>query len=389
MTSIYLDHAAATPTYSEVLSAMQEAAEIFGNPSSVHSHGRAARDLIDAARISCAKLLDCETSEIIFTSGATESVNLAMVGGFLGRCTQHPSTPDKTNVSPLGKGRIFLSPLCHASMWGAAEFLEKHFGAEICLLPITKEGFFAPAVFENGFFEDATLIAVEHGNSEIGLIQSVEKIGETIRNCKNPPIFIVDAAASIVTEDISLQKLGADFIALSGEKFGGPKGAGILLKSKNVKLEPLFLGSHEFGFRGGTENVLGIVGIAKSLEIHEKNKNSLKKQFLEFHQFARNFFEQNFPQLQITTPKQEFLPHIFHFLLETGDAPTFVTKCDLAGLSISAGSACGSGNVSGSRVLEKMGFSKVESQRGVRISFGPGTTKKELEKAWKVIDKNF
>ena len=377
---IYLDHAASTSLYPEAIQAMQRACKIIGNPSSIHFQGREAKSILDEARIKCAEILCCNASEVIFTSGATESLNLAMIGGYLARRS--------------GGGTVWVSPLSHACVRGAADFLKKHFGAAVCFLPLDKHGFFAKKTFDPNFFKGSALVAVEHGNSEIGLLQPVEKIGEAIKAMSDKgddfPVFIVDCAASIVTESISFEKLCADFVALSGEKFGGPKGSGILLKNKNTPLEPIFKGSQEFGLRGGTENIQAVAGIAKALELHERGRSGLNNKWQELHRFIRNYFQEKWPHLRITTPEKNFLPHIFHFLLGGGmSSGLFVAKCDLGGLSISAGSACASGCVRGSSVLKNLGVSEEDSGRGVRISLGRETSFSDVQRCLEILGDNF
>ena len=179
----------------------------------------------------------------------------------------------------------------------------------------------------------------------------------------------------------------ADFITISGEKFGGPSGCGILLKKQEAPLIPLFAGPHEFGHRAGTENSIGIIGLAKALEIHLEQHDELRSHLLELHKFTREYCEKHLPRCVITTPEKNFLPHVFHFLLPDGDSETFVAKCDLAGLSISAGSACSSGAVGVSKVLQNMGHDKNEARKGVRVSFGRGTTTEEVGKGLEIMRK--
>ncbi len=372
MTATYLDHAASTTLCPEAERAIQDTSAIIGNPSATHAHGRAARAILDQSRFKCSQIFGCKTNEVLFTSGATEAINMAMIGSYL---------------ASGKKRKIWLSPLCHKSMWESAEFLRQNFDAQIELIPVTKDGFFAPEIFEPDFFSDAILIVVEHGNSELGILQPVEQIGKATSGLENPPLLIIDTAASIVTEDISLKKFKADFCTISAEKFGGPKGAGILIKKESAPLEPLFRGSQEFGLRGGTENISGIAGMARALEIHEGTKDKLKVHLTSLHQFTRDYFEKNFPTLKITTPTDNFCPHIFHFLLDEMMADLFVSQCDLEGVLISAGSACSSSSITGSRVLKNLGYTEEEAKKGIRISFGQDTTQKDLEKVFSVFQK--
>ncbi len=377
MTYIYLDHAAQTFPRKAVIEVSQETLELsLGNPSSVNQLGQKGRAIVDGARISVAKHLQAQQEAIIFTSGATEAISLAIIGGYL--------------ALPKKKGVIYTSPLVHSCIWEALKFLEKNFKTEIKFLPITKTGFLDLETIGESVFSGADLIISEHGNSEIGLLQPVTKIGKKMikwaeENDALKPLFIVDAAASMVTETISLEYLKADMIALSGEKFGGLSGSGVLLKSNSVELNPITGGSHEFGLRGGTENVVGIQALSKALELHIASQTEMRERFLKYHKLVNTFFEQKMDSFQIVTPKENFLPHIFHFILPTEKAALFVAKCDLAGLAVSAGSACSSGSIAGSKVLKNLGFSSDVAERGIRLSWGWNTTESEIKKALEVI----
>ncbi|MCK5461326.1 aminotransferase class V-fold PLP-dependent enzyme [Candidatus Gracilibacteria bacterium] len=385
MSEIYLDHAAATPIYPEVLEKISEAGKIcFGNPSSIHQEGIKVKTILDETRYGVAKFFECKIGEVVFTSGATESLNLAIIGNYL-----HQRVGDKTF-----KGTIFISPLVHASITGACTFLEKHFGAEIKFLPIENSGFLNMEQIDAKIFDKANIIVCEHGNSEIGIVQPIAKLGKKIKKYreekeKGTPVFIVDTAASVVTEKISLSHQVCDMLTVSGEKFGAGAGSGILIKQSKVLLSSLFHGSHEFGLRGGTENWLGILGLKEALKLHEKNRVKMREHFKTLQEFARKYFIEKFPEIKITTPRKNFLPHIFHFRLLKESGELFVQKCDLDGVCISAGAACSSGNVSGSSILKNIGCSDKEAKRGIRISFGRNTMENDLKKAFEIFEKHF
>ena len=224
--SVYLDHAACTklrPLVKDFLRSENLEEKFFGNPSSIHQNGRTVRQVIDESRQIIKDIVECEIDEIIFTSGATESLRLAIVGGYLGI-----ETPRK---------KIFVSPLCHSAVFSALNFLEKYFEVEINFLPLDKQGFLDIENISDDIFENSDLIIVEHGNSEIGVLQPVIKLGrkiEAFKSITSPlrgtplklrgdksefPLFIVDAAASVVTERVGLKFQKADLMVFSGEKF--------------------------------------------------------------------------------------------------------------------------------------------------------------------------
>ncbi len=381
--SVYLDHAASTPPYLVVQDQLQRLiSQAHGNPSSIHQIGRKSRSLIDTARITIAKLFECQLDEIIFTSGATEAMHLGIVGSFLSHYQ-----PEASNHHPK---KIYVSPLVHSCVQNALQYLENNYAVEIKHLPLTAGGYIDVENIESGIFETASHIILEHGNSETGHLQPVAKLGKKINkwkeeNKENPkPILIVDAAASAVTEKISLEYQKCDMLILSGEKIGGISGTGVLVKKKSIEIQPLIIGSQEFGFRGGTENIIGIYALGKALEIKEEERDREVERLRDLHSYLCEQFMNKLPHYQVTTPIENNLPHIFHFILPEEKAEIFVQRADLAGFCISAGSACSSGAITGSKALINLGFTEQESQRGVRISFGTSTTKKEINQflAW-------
>lgn len=371
MNHIYLDHAAATEMYGAVQTKLQNFldSDLYGNPSSVHEMGRKSRNILDQARIDASKIFECQLDEIFFTSGATEAMGLGIVGGYLG-----PRSEKRE------ERKVLVSPLVHSCVWGAVGFLEQNFGVEVETLPITDEGFLDLKKIDEKLLGSAAMIVVEHGNSEIGVVQPVAKLGKMLDKLEEEkPLLIVDCAASVVCEKISLEYQKCDMLVISGEKFGAPAGSGLLLKRKDVKLQPLVNGSQEFGFRGGTENVFGIYGLVEALKQKESRRGAERESLKALHAYFRSEFVKRFPDYEVTTPEKDFLPHIFHFRLPEEKAEVFVQRADLAGFCISAGSACSSGAITGSRALQNLGLSEDESRRGVRVSFGVETTTEELE----------
>ena len=375
---IYLDHAAGTVSYP-----LDIPTNLYANPSSIHGLGRVVRGELDIARRSIAEDLECESSEIVFTSGATEAVHLAIIGHYLARREQRTVNS--------GRGVVYSSPLVHSCVWAALNFLETHFQVEIKLLPVDKSGFLDLDQIGEVIFSEADIIVTEFGNSEIGLLQPVTKLGKKLdkwaqaHQNHQKPTYIVDAAAAVVTEKIVLEYQKCDFLTLSGEKFGGLKGSGVLLHRRGVGLNPIIGGSHELGYRGGTENVVGTLAFANALRLHSELRTAIRERLVDLHNLARTYFQKNLPNCKITTPEQDFLPHVFHFIIPNSTAAVFVARADQAGLAISAGSACSSGTTTESKVLKHLGLSEQESNRGVRISFGRTTTQEELEAALDII----
>jgi len=374
---LYFDHAASTQTFSYISKGLEEKAKIFANPSSVHQRGQEARHILDEARYNASKSLEANLENIIFTSGATESLNLAIIGHFL-------FIKNKENK---GEFIIQVSPLNHSSVFKTVNFLSKNFGVKVEKLPIDKLGFIDVEAISDKDLSKSFMVICEHGNSETGVLQPVAKLGKRIRRIEGRrPKFVVDTAASVVDTEISLNRQVCDGLVISGEKFGGLKGSGILLRKKDFEIESIISGSQEFGYRGGTENLLGIWAIGEALVQISEKRNVYHEKYLKLHNFLRNFFVHKFTDIKITTPGKDHLAHIFHFILPSGSANVFVQQCDLLGLCISAGSACSSGNVRGSAILMELKYSDAESLRGVRISFGRETEIEDMEKMTNILE---
>ncbi len=380
--SVYLDHAATTKIRKPVLDFLKsEKLEdlLLGNASSVHGKGRMAKELLDESRQVIKEVLECEINEIIFTSGATESLRLAIVGGYLGL-----KNPQKN---------IYVSPLVHSSIISALNFLEKYFAVNIKFLPLDNFGFLDIKNISEDIFENADLIIVEHGNSEVGILQPVIKLGRKIEKWHGQnkkfikPLFVVDGAASIVSElQVGLKFQKADLMTISAEKFGGLAGCGILLKSEKIDLADIQKGSQEWGYRGGTENISGVKSLSLALKENAIHKEIEIEKYKSFQVICRDFMNKNFAQIKIITPEKNSLPHIFTFLLpENFLGNVFVVQCDLKGLDVSSGSACSSGTVGGSKVLKSLGYSDEESERVIRISFGWDTQEEDVKKGLEII----
>ena len=372
---IYLDHAASTTVFPSIVKGLSGKATLSANPSSVHQAGIEARSIIDQARYDMGKILRAKLENIIFTSGATEALHLAIIGNYLAR---------RQGTKPFN---ILMSPIMHSAVFEAVNFLQYHFNVSVAFLPLDAEGFIALKKVSEEYLSDFDMVICEHGNSEVGLLQPVAKLGKMIRRIEGDrPVFVVDTAASVVDTDISLDHQVCDALVLSAEKFGGLKGSGVLISDTSFEIKPLIGGSQEFGYRGGTENVVGIWAMAEALKQHTQERNILVEQWNEFYEILNNFFIQNFKNIRITTPQDNKMSHIFHFILPQEKGSVFVQQCDLKGVALSSGSACSSGSVGGSKVLKAIGFSDEESERGVRISFGRDTTRKEIERTMKVLE---
>lgn len=364
--TVYLDHAAATPMYENVWEKWNTIrTDLWANPSSIHHMGQRVRGQIDHARFECAKLFDTEASNIIFTSGGTEAAHLAIIGGYL--------------ILKNPQKRILVSPIAHACIWGALDFLASIRDIDIVTIPIDTEGFFDLSRCTPEFLASFDLVIADHGNSEIGVLQDISELGKCLEAVpkENRPLSIIDVAASILTEDIELSTLYASMVFISGEKFGGPKGTGLLALNENVEIQSLQRGTQELGLRGGTENTEGILCLTEALKTHQTHKQNIKKHFTLLNTYLRKRIPTDYT---ITTPTHNNLSHILHCVSQKGSGQMFVMKADLKGVCVSAGAACSSGAVQPSRVLKALGFSDQKSHNGIRISFGRNTTTDDIDR---------
>jgi len=371
------DHAAATTVRPEAWASLRDLESIgVANPSSVHGLGRKSRGVIDAARINLAEQMLVKPEELMFTSGATEALVTVIVGGY--------AALEKRKLARRGGGVVYTSPLVHSCVWAGLDYLQAQYDVEIKYVPITESGHLNLEAIDDTLMAAADMIITEHLNSEIGVLQPVAKLGKKLirwadEQAQPKPLFIVDAAASAVSERVGLDFQKCDFLALSAEKVGGFSGTGVLLKRDAIRLEPLIGGSQEWGWRGGTENLMGIAAFAaaynahiRALEAQNKNSKTIKNKVTEF-------FKTQHSNYKIITPEEGSGNYILTVLSPETPASLLVVQADLQDIAISAGSACSSGSVEGSRVLEGLGLSPEASQRGLRISWGWDTTEDDLE----------
>ncbi len=360
---IYLDHSASTPLDPEVSEAMiPYLGDHFGNPSSVHSVGRAARDALDVARERIAELIGCNDKEIIFTSGGTEADNLAIRG-------VAQASKDRGN-------KIVISAIEHDAVRNTCRALEAE-GFLVTTLPVDENGRVDPEDVSRAIDNLTVLVSIMHANNEIGTVQPIEEIGDTCRERGVP--FHTDAVQALGKVPIDLAELPVDLLCGSAHKMYGPKGAGFLFIRKGTRLDPiLFGGPHEKELRAGTENVPGIVGLGKAAELAhirlkddsvriQKLRNGLEKELLERIPFAH-----------VNGDSTHRVAHILNISFPGIDGEAIVQALDLKGIAVSGGSACASGSVSPSQVLTAMGLEAAEALGSVRFSFGRGNRPDEI-----------
>lgn len=364
---IYLDHHATTPLDPRVLEKMLPFfCEVYGNPSSIdHLHGHKAKQAVDEARQSIARHLGCrKDSEIIFTSGATESNNLALIGAFR---------------RYRDKGRhIIASTIEHPAVLDTLKYLETE-GAEVTLLPVDRYGVVDLDALSGAVRADTTLISVMFANNEIGTIQPIREIGELAKS--KGVFFHVDAAQAVGHEKVHVYDMNIDLLSFSAHKFYGPKGVGGLFVrsfSPMVRLTAVsFGGGHERGLRPGTLNVPGIVGMAEALKVAEEFRNSEKNRLLDLSSAIYDQISADFPSAKRNGHPEKRLAHNLSLTLPGIEAKALI-HCLKSSLSFSTGSACSTTKVEPSHVLKAIGLSDEETFQTIRLGLGRATAHPEL-----------
>ena len=361
MRRIYMDANATTPLLPEVLEAMRPfwIAE-FGNASSIHQQGQHARAAVDRARESLAALLNCRAAEIVFTSGGTESDNMALFGV----------------VSP--GDHLITSAIEHHAVLHAAEALAER-GVEVTFLPCTAQGLIEVRALEAAMRPTTKLVSVMLANNETGVIQPVRALADVTHAAG--ALFHTDAVQGAGKLPLDVQKLGCDLLSISGHKMYAPQGTGVLFVRRNVRLRSMFFGGlHERGRRPGTENVAGIVGLGKAAELAKAWLSSDAPQKLAA---LRDRLEQGIlaavEEAGVNGGGATRVANTANFYFDQVEAEALVIALDLKGLAVSGGSACQSGATEPSHVLLAMGLSEARARASVRFSLSRLTTEEEVD----------
>lgn len=364
---IYFDHASTTPVDDRVLEEILPFYKNqFGNANSAHQFGRATKVAIEDSRELIAKLIGAEPSEIIFTSGGTESDNAAIKGV----------------VNATRKTEIITSPIEHHAVIHPAESLKMK-GCRVTYLDPDSEGYITPEQVADAISDDTAIVSLMHVNNEIGTILPIKEIAEVCREKKIP--FHSDTVQSVGKLPLNVKDLGIDLLSMSGHKIYGPKGIGVLyVKNGTPWLPWLQGGSQERRRRGGTSNVAGIVGLAQALkqcsehvEEHSAHYKKLRKALID------GLEDRLSGRYQINGPKSDGVPHIVNLAFKSEDekgldGEMLLLNLDIEGICVSNGSACTSGAVEPSHVLKGIGLPDKLANSSIRISFGKDNTEKQI-----------
>lgn len=363
MKRIYMDHAATTPVRPEVLEAMLPYfSSEFGNPSSVYSWGRAARNALDSARDQVAALLGASAGEIIFTSGGSEGANLAIKG---------------VAWADQNRGKhIITSAIEHHAVLDTVLWLEKQ-GFEVTILPVDEYGLVSPAQVEQALRPDTILVSIMHANNEVGTIQPISEIGAIVR--KHGAKFHTDAVQTAGVLDLNVDALNVDLLSISAHKFYGPKGVGALYVRKGVRLNPLIHGGgQEKRRRAGTENVAGIVGLAKAFALAQSERAEENARLTKLRDRLIDGLSR-IPHTRINGHLEQRLPNNVNVCFEFIEGESMLLNLDLRGIAASSGSACTSGSLDPSHVLLAMGLPHEIAHGSLRLTLGRENTEEDVD----------
>jgi cysteine desulfurase len=362
---IYFDHNATTPVDPAVIQTVAKVlAEEFGNASSVHHFGQRAKAVMDEARSSVAALIGAEPSEVVFTSGGTESDNFAIRGV-------------AEALEPTGRRHLIASSIEHEAVLTTFKALARR-GWRTTLLPVGTSGIVDPAALAEALADDTALVSVMHANNEIGTVQPIEELAR-IANTRGA-MFHTDAVQSVGKIPVDVKALGVDLLSLSAHKFNGPKGVGAFWIKRGARVTAILTGGkHERSRRAGTENVPGIAGLghAARLAVAKLPVESLRLAAL------RNRLEEailaRVPGTAINGAREPRVPNTTNISFEAVEAESLLIALDLEGVAVSTGSACSSGTLEPSHVLKAMGLPSPRTQNSIRLSLGAGNTDAEVD----------
>ena len=364
MRKIYLDHSATTPLHPEVLEAMLPYfREHFGNASSTHGWGREAKVILEECRERIAGYFGTSSKEIFFTSGGTESDNLAIKG---------------VAWANENKGKhIVISKIEHHAVFESCKYLSKQ-GYEITYLPVNEYGLVDPEDVKNAIKPDTILVSIMHVNNEVGVIEPIGEIGNIAK--EKGIYFHTDAVQSAGKLPIDVNKQNLDMFSLSAHKLYGPKGVGLIYIRQGTRITPLSHGGHhEKGKRAGTENVAGIVGLAKAIEIAHRDMDEYNK---KMRLLANTFYKklnEKIPDIFLNGSPDKRYCGIMNISFKGVEGESIILSLDMKGVAVSSGSACTSGSLEPSHVLAAMGIPPELAQGSIRFSFGWDNTLEDID----------
>ena len=370
---VYMDHSATTPIDPRVLESMMPfLGELFGNPSGAYSLGRRCRSALELARSSVATSIACSPDEVIFTSGGSESDNLAVRGAAHAR-------------RGAGHGaHLITTPLEHEAVLSSMRGLEAE-GFEVSVIEIDSEGRVSPETVINALRPDTTLISIMLANNEVGTLEPIAEISAAVRAAGSSATIHTDAVQAAAYVDLDVDALGVDMLSISAHKFCGPKGVGVLYARAGTPLNPLQTGGgQEAGRRAGTENVAGAVGLATALELMVSTREETCERLASLRDRIIDELT-SMPLLRLTGHRTQRLPGHASFCIGGARADVLLLGLDMRGICASSGSACSSGSLNPSYVLTAMGVPDQEAFGALRFSMGHSTLASDVDLLLEVL----
>ncbi len=360
----YFDHAATTKVHEEVFEAMKPFfCESFGNASSIYSLGVKSRIAVEAAREQVANAIGAKSKEIYFTAGGSESDNMAIRG--------------VAHANRSKGNHIITSKIEHPAVLETCKLLEKD-GFEVTYLDVDSKGVVDLEQLREAIRPETILITIMMANNEIGTIEPIEKIGEIAREHKI--LFHTDAVQAVGNMPIDVKALHVDLLSLSGHKLYGPKGIGAIYIRTGVRISPLISGGHqERGKRAGTENVPGIVGLGKAIEIASANLNANVEKLTKLRNYYLDQVEKRIPHIRLNSSRENCLPGTANISFKFIEGESLLLRLDMCGICASSGSACTSGSLDPSHVLLAIGVPADVAHGSLRISMGCENTKEDVD----------
>ncbi len=365
---IYLDHNAITPMRPEAKAATAAALEVFGNPASVHAAGRAARDVLDRARTQVAAAIHAQPGEIVFTSGATESAALA-IRGVLGSAR-------------AGREELVVTAVEHPCVLAVAEALRAE-GRPVTVLPVDRRGLPDLEAARAAVTTRTALVCAMVANNETGVLLPARELAALARD--RGALFFTDAVQAVGKIEVDVRTQGADLLALTGQKFGGPRGAGALWVHGGLRLAPLLGGTQERGRRAGTENLPGVAGLGAAIEVATARREEEQRRIGALRDRLESGLLRAIPDAAVNGAGAPRLPGTASITFPGTDAEALLIALDLEGICASAGSACHSGSSRPSPVLAAMGLTVAEARATLRLSLGWTSASTDVERALEAI----
>lgn len=370
MKRIYLDYTATTPTHPEVAKAMSPYfTDVFGNPSSIHSYGQEGKGAIEEVRVKVAELIGARDEEIVFTSGGTEADNFALKG--------------VAYANEKKGNHIITSPIEHHAVMETCKFLEKR-GFRVTYLPVDGDGLIDPDDVKRAITSETVLISVMHANNEIGTIEPIVEIGKIAREAE--VYFHTDAVQTVGHIPVDVDEMRVDLLSLSAHKLYGPKGVGALYIRKGTKLTPFMHGGEqERRRRASTENVPGIVGLGRAVELARQEMSEEAKRLTCLRDQLITGLLERIDHIHLNGHPQMRLPNNVNVCVDFIEGESTALNLDLEGICVSTGSACSSSSLEPSHVLLAIGIPPEQAHGSLRLTSGKWTTEEDIRRVLEVL----